>query len=180
MKIRNLLTAAMLTASALTPVAVRANDFGSFTVEGFGGWQHLNSPSFSSVSNAASGSEGTAIFGADVLAGIAGFGVGAVVDKTVSGSIQPWAGALLAGILIPVSIVRIEALGELGRRGVAFEDMFKSSGQTFIGFRPGVSLRLGATAVILGVSGVARWPTSNGDIGSPDYGFVLRVGFGAF
>jgi hypothetical protein len=178
MSVRPVLAAALLAALAAAPDA-RAQ-FGSFTVEGFGGYQNLQLNS--NLPNVAKGNEGTAIFGADVLAGIGGFGVGAVVDKVVSGTGQPWAGAILAGVLLPLSVVRIELLGELGRRGISsdFGDLFKDTGRTFVGFRPGVSFRLAPTAIVLGVSGDVRWPTSGGDIGSPDYALVARVGFGFF
>ena len=65
-------------------------------------------------------------------------------------------------------------------RGGAFDDLFRDRGQTFVGFRPGVSFRFAPTPLVLGVSGIARWPTSGGDFGSPDYGIVGRVGFGIF
>lgn len=159
--------------------SARAQVGPSFTVEGFGGWQNLQL-SANSVGNAVSGNEGTAILGVDGLFGVGGFGFGAVIDKTVSGSAQPWAGALLAGVLVPVSVVRIEVLGELGRRARDFGDLFADNGQTFVGLRPGVSFRLAPTAIVLGVSGVARWPTSGGDFGSPDFGIVGRIGFGFF
>jgi hypothetical protein len=176
--VRSGLVLAAVAVLAAAPAA-RAQVGPSFTLEGFGGWQNLQL-SANSVGNAVDGNEGTAILGVDGLAGIGGFGFGAVIDKTVSGSAQPWAGALMAGILIPVSVVRIEALGELGRRARDFGDLFNSTGQTFLGFRPGVSFRLAPTAIVLGVSGVARWPTSGGDFGSPDFGIVGRVGFGFF
>ena len=175
---RALAAAVALAALAAAPSAQA--QLASFTVEGFGGYQNLR-PTASSVANAARGSEGTGILGADVLAGIAGFGVGAVVDKVVSGNNgQPWSGAVLAGLLVPLTVVRLELLGELGRRAGDFGDIFQSNGQTFVGVRPGLSFRLVPTAIVLGVSGVVRWPTSNGDIGSPDYAVVARVGFGIF
>jgi hypothetical protein len=181
MSVRLVLAATLLVALAAAPDA-RAQ-LASFTVEGFGGYQNLQLSANSAV-NAAKGNEGTGILGADVLAGIAGFGVGAVVDKVVSGNGgQPWAGALLAGVLVPLSVVRIELLGELGRRSGPsgdFGDLFQSGGRTFLGFRPGVSFRLVPTAIVLGVSGDVRWDTSGGDIGSPDYAIVARVGFGFF
>jgi len=179
MSVRRIVAAA-LTLAALAAAPDARAQLASFTVEGFGGYQNLRLNA-SSVANAASGNEGTGILGADVLAGIAGFGVGAVVDKVVSGNGgQPWSGALLAGILVPLTVVRLELLGELGRRAGDFGDIFQSNGQTFVGLRPGVSFRLVPTAIVLGVSGVVRWPTSNGDIGSPDYAIVARVGFGIF
>ena len=98
MSVRHLLVAAMLAALTAAPDA-QAQLGTSFTVEGFGGYQNLR-PNLSSATNAARGNEGTGILGADVLAGIGGFGVGAVVDKVVSGNNgQPWAGALMAGLL---------------------------------------------------------------------------------
>ena len=171
----------LIVAAALgaTPLAADAQ-LANLTIEGFGGYQNLQ-PTLSSVSNAVSGSEGTGIVGADLLAGIGGFGVGALVDKTVSGNNgQPWTGSLLAGILLPIAIVRLELLGELGRRGVDFGDIFNSKGQTIVGVRPGVSVHIPATALVLGASGIVRWPTSGGDIGSPDLGIVARIGFGFF
>jgi hypothetical protein len=177
---RKLLAGVVLASLAAAPAAARAQA-ATFTVEGFAGWQNLHL-STGSVQNAFRGEEGTAIVGGDVLAGIGGFGIGAVVDKTVSGSRtgQPWAGAVLAGILVPLTAVRIEVLGELGRRAGDFGDLFKDVGSTFVGFRPGVSFRLAPTAIVLGVSGDARWPTSGGSFGSPDFAIVGRVGFGFF
>jgi hypothetical protein len=182
MSVRHLLVAALLAALTAAPDA-QAQLGTSFTVEGFGGYQNLR-PSGDSITNAARGNEGTGILGADVLAGIGGFGVGAVVDKVVSGNNgKPWAGALMAGILVPLTVVRLELLGELGRRsGLSgdLDELFKSGGRTFVGVRPGVSFRLAPTAIVLGVSGDVRWDTTGGDVGSPDYAIVARVGFGFF
>ncbi len=136
-------------------------------------------PSTTSVGNAIGGREGTAIVGGDVLAGLGGLGLGLAVDKTVSGSARPWAGSVMAGLLIDLPLsLRIDALGEIGRRAHDFDDLLHSSGATFVGLRPGVSFQLGSSPVRLGVTGLARWPTSGGSIGSPDYGIVGRVGFG--
>ncbi len=148
----------------------------SLTLEAIGGWQNLQ-PSSTSVGNAIAGREGTAIVGGDVLANLGGLGLGLGVDKTVSGSAQPWAGSLMAGLLIDLPLsLRIDALGEIGRRAGAFGDLFHSTGVTFLGLRPGVSFRLGSSAVRLGVTGLVRWPTGSGASGSPDYGIVGRVG----
>ncbi len=162
-----------LAALAVAPAA-RANY--SLTVEGLGGWQNLQL-SRQSVGNAVGGSEGTAIVGGDVLADLDGLGLGVAVDKTVSGNAQPWAGSLMAGFLFDLlPSFRIDALGEIGRRGRDFGNLFDSGGATFLGLRPGVSFRLFPSPVRLGVTGLVRWPTSGGDFGSPDYGFVGRVG----
>jgi len=150
----------------------------SLNIEGFGGWQHLelHNPA-QQVANAINGSEGTAIVGGDVLLDLTGLGVGVAVDKAVSGNAQPWAGSIMAGFLPDLMLLRLELLGEVGRRARDFGDLFSSNGSTFIGLRPGVSFRLAALPVRLGVTGLVRWPTSNGDIGSPDYGIVGKVGF---
>ncbi len=148
----------------------------SVTLEAIGGWQNLQ-PSTTSVGNAIAGREGTAIVGGDILADAGGLGLGLAVDKTVSGSAQPWAGSLMVGLLIDMPLsLRIDALGEIGRRAGAFGDLFRSSGATFLGLRPGVSFRLGPSPVRLGVAGLIRWPTGSGASGSPDYGIVGRVG----
>lgn len=164
-----------LVAVAVAPAA-RA-DLPSLTVSGFGGWQHLQL-STQSVGNAVSGSEGTAILGVDALLAFGGLGAGIAVDKTVSGSAQPWAGSIMGGLLfgLPLSI-RIEALAEVGRRGRDFGNLFDSGGATFVGLRPGASIRIPVTPLRLGLTGLVRWPTSNGDIGSPDFGIVGKVGF---
>jgi hypothetical protein len=171
---------AVLAALAAAPVA-RAQ--GTLSVEAFGGYQNLHLGS-SAVGNALRGEEGRAIFGADALLGFGGLGIGAVVDKVVGGNeaYRPWSGAVMAGFLIPLTVVRIELMGELGRRGqVDFGDLFDGNkGQTFVGFRPGVSFRVPGFPLILGASGVARWPTSGGDFGAPDFALVGRVGFGVF
>ena len=165
----------MLVIAVAAAPAARADV--SLGVEGFAGWQDLRL-STQSVGNAAAGREGTAILGGDVLLDLAGLGVGLAVDKTVSGTAQPWAGSIMAGFLWDLVLgIRIEGLGEIGRRGRDFGDIFDSSGATFLGLRPGVSLRIPVTPLRLGVTGLVRWPTSNGDIGSPDYGIVGRVGF---
>ena len=105
-------------------------------------------------------------------------GLGVAVDKTVSGNFgQPWSGSLLAGFIVPVVVVRLEVLGELGRRAADFGDIFSSPGQTFVGIRPGVRFRLVPTPLNIGAAAIIRWNTSNGDFGSPDYGLVARVGF---
>ena len=129
------------------------------------------------MANAINGSEGTAIVGGDLLVDLGGLGLGVAVDKTVSGSAQPWAGSLVAGFLPDVLLFRLELLGEIGRRAGSFEDLFGSKGSTFVGLRPGLSFRLALLPVRLGVTGLVRWPTSNGDLGSPDYGLVGKVGF---
>lgn len=171
-RLRNVLAiAAVLAASS-----ARA-EIGTATIEAFGGYQNVDPKNFSAIGS----SQGTGIVGGDILAGVGGFGVGAVVDKVVSGNNQPWAGAVMAGILVPLTVVRVELMGELGRRGLNdFGDMFRERGQTFVGFRPGLSFRFAPTPIVLGVSGIARWPTSGGDFGSPDYGIVGRIGFGIF
>jgi hypothetical protein len=155
--------------------AVRADT--SLNLEGFGGWQDLRL-STQSVGNAVGGREGTAMVGGDVLLDLSGLGLGVLVDKTVSGDFgQPWAGSILAGFLLDLlPSLRLEALGEVGRRGRDFGDIFDSDGQTFLGVRPGVSVRLVPSMLRLGVTGIVRWPTSNGDFGSPDYGIVGKVG----
>lgn len=148
----------------------------SVTLEAIGGWQNLQ-PSTTSVGNAIAGREGTGIVGADLLANLGGLGLGVGVDKTVSGSAQPWAGSLMAGFLIDLPLsLRIDALGEIGRRAGVFGDLFHSTGVTFLGLRPGISFLLGPSPVRLGVSGLVRWPTGSGASGSPDYAIVGRIG----
>src|SRR5690349_14906294 len=123
---------------AAAPAIARAQ---AVLVEGYGGYQGLRGISLGSAANASH--EGTALVGGDVLLELGGIGLGAAVDKTVSGSFgQPWAGSLLAGFVIPVAVIRLEVLGELGRRASNFGDIFSSPGQTFVGVRPGVRFRL--------------------------------------
>jgi hypothetical protein len=166
-------TLSVVAALALAP-HVRAAS--SVNVEGYGGWQNLE-PSLRAVGQATRGNEGTAILGGDILLRLEGLGVGASVDKTVSGTFQPWTGSLMAGFLADIAVVRLEILGELGRRGVdSFDNLFKDAGQTFVGFRPGVSFRILPSPFRIGVSALIRWPTSNGDFGSPDYGALGRLG----
>jgi hypothetical protein len=178
MKTTRIVTAAAI-AAALTIASPARADTATVTVEAFGGWQNLQLNTGSLV-GATNGTEGTGIIGADVMAGFGLLGVGAVVDKTVNGAFQPWAGALMLGVLVPLTVVRIELMGELGRRAGDFGDLFSSTGQTFVGLRPGVSFRLVPSPIIIGVSGIVRWPTSGSEIGSPDYGIVGRIGFGFF
>lgn len=149
----------------------------SITIEALGGWQNLQL-SRGSLGGAVAGSAGTAIFGGDVLAKMGLFGLGLSLDKAVSGDVRPWDGSIMAGILIDLlPSLRLEALGEIGRRGIDFGDMFGSAGGTFLGLRPGVSFRLLPFPIRIGASGLVRWPTSGGDIGSPDYGIIARAGF---
>jgi len=175
------LAAAILAGSAIAVVPARAADRigSSLTLEAYGGWQHLNiNNAATSVANATTGNEGTAIIGGDVLAKLTLFGIGLTLDKTVSGNGgRPWAGALLAGVVLDLlPSLRIEGLGEAGRLGRDFGDMFGSDGAWFLGLRPGVSFRLLPTPLRFGISGLVRWPTSGGDIGSPNYGIVGRIG----
>ncbi len=162
----------MLVAVA-TPAAAHA---ASLTVEGYGGWQHLQL-SRQSVGSAIGGSEGTGLFGGDLLLDLGGLGLGVALDKTVSGDAQPWAGSIMAGFLPELLGVRLELLGEMGRRARDFGDIFDSPGATFLGLRPGVSFRLAASPLRIGVGGLVRWPTSNGEFGSPDYSILGRIGF---
>ena len=149
----------------------------SLTVEALGGWQNLQL-SRGSLGGAVSGNAGTAILGADVLAKMGLFGLGLSLDKAIAGDVQPWDGSIMAGLLIDLlPSLRLEALGEIGRRAVDFGDMFGSAGGTFLGLRPGVSFRLLPSPIRIGVTGLVRWPTSGSDVGSPDFGIIARVGF---
>ncbi|HET9597249.1 MAG TPA: hypothetical protein VFP65_16795 [Anaeromyxobacteraceae bacterium] len=169
-----LTTALAIVAALAAPAAARAEVW-TASIEGFAGWQNLQL-STASVGNAVSGDEGTTIVGGDFLAGYGLLGIGAVIDKTVSGTNQPWAGAAMLGILVPLTAVRLELMGELGQRARDFGDIF-GNGQTFLGVRPGISFRFAPTPLIIGVSGIGRWNTSGG---SGDYGIVGRIGFGIF
>lgn len=149
----------------------------SVTVEAFGGWQSLNGSSVSAAVNSAN--QNNAILGGDVLFKAGLFGIGVALDKGISGGFQPWDGSVLLGLVLDVlPSLRLEALGEVGRRGLDFGDMFNSNGQTFLGVRPGVSFRLEPTPIRFGVAVPVRWRTSGpgADFGSPDYSVVGRVG----
>ena len=162
-----------LTALAVAPAA-RAY---SLNVEGLAGWQDLRL-SGTSVGNAISGREGTAILGGDALLDLGGLGLGVAVDRIVSGTVEPWAGSIVAGFLLDLlPSVRLNLLGEIGRRGQSFSNIFDSGGATFVGVRPGFNVRLFPTPLRIGATGIVRWPTSGGSFGSPDYGFVGTVGF---
>ena len=147
----------------------------SVTLEGFIGWQHLNIPAGSSA--AASGlNADNAILGGDLLLKSSVFGIGAVVDKSLQSN-GPWDGTVMAGLVFDVlPSLRLEALAEGGRRGLDVSDWFKDSGRWIVGVRPGASFRLMPTPVRFGVTVPIRWQTSGGDVGSPDYGFVGKVG----
>lgn len=164
---------------ALT-VAVPARADSSLTIEALGGIQSFRRPQISQTGVANFVRDATGLVGGTALARLEGFGLGVGVDKTLnSGGPEPWAGWVMAGFLIdPLPSFRIEALGELGRRGgTSFGDMFSSDkGSTFVGLRPGVSFRLLPSPIRIGVSGVVRWPTSNGEFGNPDFGLVGRLG----
>jgi hypothetical protein len=163
-----------LAAAALA--AASAAHAQSVSIEAFGGWQNLRV-----VSDLALVNEDTGIVGGDVL-GVAGpLALGLLVDRTVRSG-GPWVGAFIGGFVVPVWGVRIEALGEGGRRAAAFGDLFGSAGVTFAGFRPGVTFRVPGTPIFVGASGFARWPVSVGgrDLNKPDYGLVGRCGLGWF
>ncbi len=162
----------------LAAPAARAADVtgSSVTIEAFGGWQDLQL-SASSVANAVKGSEGTALVGGDLLFKSGLFGVGVAVDKTLGGTVNPWDGSIMLGLVFDlIPSLRLEALGEVGRRGADIGDWFSSSGQTFLGLRPGVSFRLVPLPLRFGVTGLVRWPTSGSSFGSPDYGILGKVG----
>lgn len=149
---------------------------GSLGVNFLGGWQNLE-PSRVGVGDAVAGREGTTILGGDVLARLGNLGLGVAADKTVSGSVQPWSGSLVAGVLVDLPLsLRIDALGEMGRRGAEFNDLFSKGGFTFVGLRPGASVRLASSRMRVGLTGLVRWTTSDGKTGSPDYGLLGRVG----
>lgn len=167
-------------ATLVAAPAARAADItgSSVTIEGYAGWQSLN------VNHGVTGavnstSESNAIVGGDVLFKAGLFGIGLALDKGLGGSVQPWTGSLMAGLVFDVlPSFRIEGLGEIGRRGGEFGDMFDSKGQTVLGLRPGVSFRLLPTPVRFGVTVPVRWRTSGpgAEFGSPDWGVVGRVG----
>ncbi len=174
------ITAALFAMAVAATPAARAADFGgdSLTIEGYAGWQNLNinSPA-NSIANAVNGNEGTALIGGDILAKISLLGIGLLLDKTTNSS-GPWSGGLLLGVVFDVlPSFRLEGLGEGGRVGSSFGDMFTSSGGWFVGLRPGVSFRLLPTPIRFGVSGLVRWPESNGSLGSANWGIIGRVGF---
>jgi len=161
-----LFTVACLTTA---PVALAAD----LTLEGFAGWQHLQAL----PSTLARPVNGKATVGGDILEKFSLFGLGLSLDKTVSDSARPWAGSVMLGLLFDLlPNLRLEALGEVGRYGSSFGAMFGSNGQTFLGFRPTVSFRLFPTPVRFGVATLIRWPTSGSNLGSPNYGFVGKVG----
>ena len=136
----------------------------------------MNAPA-SSLAGAVNGSEGTAIVGGDLLFKATLFGLGVALDKTVSGSVQPWAGSMMAGLVFNVlPSLRLEALGEVAAEEGTSATCSARRAQTFLGVRPGISFRLLPSPIRFGVSALLRWPSSGGDIGSPDYRFVGRVG----
>ncbi len=149
----------------------------SITIEGFAGYHNLNiNAPASSLAGATTTGKSSAIVGGDILAKLSLFGLGLSLDRTLA-SPEVWAGSIMAGLLFDLlPSLRLEALGEVGRYGAAFGDMFDSSGQTFLGLRPGVSFRLLPTPVRFGIGGIVRWPTSGGSFGSPNYGIVGKVG----
>lgn len=165
-------------AFAALAAAAPARADSSLTVEALGGFQSYRHPA-TQAGAADFVRDATGLLGGTALARLDGFGFGVGVDKTFnSGGPEPWAGWIMAGALIdPLPSLRVEILGELGRRGGgSFDDIFRSGASTFIGFRPGVSFRLLPSPIRVGISGFSRWPTSNGEFGNPDLGLVGRVG----
>ncbi len=177
--VRRLAVCTVALAALASAVPARADS--SLTIEALGGLQSLRRPQVSQAGAAEFVRDGTGVIGATALARLEGFGLGVGVDKTLnSGGPEPWAGFVMAGFLIdPLPSLRLEALGELGRRGAStFGDIFSSDkGQTFVGLRPGVSFRLLPSPIRIGVTGIVRWPTSGSELGNPDFGLVGRVGF---
>ena len=165
----------VLASFAVLPAA-RADTTG--TIEGFGGWHNVQVSQTTAGGTTSASGQGTALVGGGAMVRLSGIGIGFTVDKTVSGSYKPWAGAVQLGLLFdPLPSLRLDALGEFGRYGADFGDMFNSNGQWFLGLRPGVSFRLLPSPIRLGIAVPIRWATSGGSFGSPDWGFVGRVGF---
>jgi hypothetical protein len=150
----------------------------SVIVEGFGGWHDVQVKESTAGGTTSASGGGNAVVGGDLMFRFGWVGIGVVVDKTLGGSVKPWSGAVDLGFLIdPLPSLRLEALGEVGRYGPDFGDIFGSAGGTFLGVRPGVSFRLVPAPIRVGVAVPIRWLTSGGDFGSPDWGFVGKIGF---
>lgn len=165
-----------MTALVAVAAAPSAHADTSLTLEGFGGWQNVRrSTTFAGTSH--HGYEGTSIAGGDALVDFGGLALGLSVDDAAGGASRPWAGSILGGVVLDVlPSLRLEALGEIGRRATSFHELFVSDGASFVGLRPGVSIRLWPSSVRLGVSGIARWATSTPEGRSPTYGIVGRIG----
>ncbi len=175
-----ILAVATLVAS---PVARGADVTGSsVTIEGYAGWQSINvNNGVSGVVNSTVNSGNTssnAVIGGDLLAKFGLFGIGLTLDKGVSGSYQPWSGSIMAGLVFDLlPSLRLEALGDVGRMGADFGNMFDSNGQTFLGVRPGLSFRLLPSPIRFGVTVPVKWRVSGPDTSGPDWGVLGKIGF---
>ncbi len=168
---------------ALVCLAVAASaraDTPSLTIDVFGGYQNLNP---THLATAAVERQGTGIVGLTALFDLKGLGLGVGIDKSFSGGYEPWDFFANVGPVIDLlPVLRLEALGEIGRAGFgSLGDLSFSDSQptyhTFVGVRPGVSFRLVPLPIRIGVSVPIRWAISNGASSEPDYGVVARVGF---
>jgi hypothetical protein len=125
--------------------------------------------------------------GGSALLAIEGFAVGLGIEQgTRSLAFSPSALTVyaLAGFVADaLSAVRLELLGEIGKRDlqsldeISLRNLNVAPGrETYIGLRPGISTRVPLFPFRLGVSGVARWGLAGGQPGSPTYGLVARMG----
>ena len=112
--------------------------------------------------------------GGAVLLRLGPLGLGASMERDRGRSAEQLSvrsamGGIVADLL---RLVRLELLGEIGVADLAGD----AEGSTrFRGFRPGLSLKLPAFPLRLGVWGLARWGLPGASSG-PSYGLLARAG----
>jgi len=110
--------------------------------------------------------------GAAVLLRVGPLGLGASIERGRNAehlSARSAMGGIVTDLL---PFVRLELLGEVG---VADRASDAEGSTRFRGFRPGLSLKLPAFPLRLGVWGLARWGLPGASSG-PSYGLLARAG----
>ena len=159
---------------ALLVAALAADARASVTVSAFAGWQDLRLSPRREVRRDASGDAPS--IGGRIVAKLDLLGLGLALEHR-SGTTQPWASSVLLGALVDVGpVLRLEALAEAGRWGDDVGALLGARGNWLLGFRPGLSVPLGGSAVRLGVSGIVRWNSTRGTFGPPELGSVGWIG----
>ncbi len=199
---RKTLAALAVTLALAAPAAAFADPV-DLTLEAWGGWKRFDALGLKDgVTTAANDSDllkgSNNAIGADAIVKLSILELGALYEggvnyKTTNTRIV---GGLL-GVGADISLVRLELLGEVGGQqyrniaGSGYDKWFP-----YVGFRPGVSLRLPIAdpiKLVLGVWGFARWDVSSTtvdvlpgtavggtmsryDVGGSTFGVVGRVG----
>ncbi len=113
--------------------------------------------------------------GGVVLLRLGPLGLGASMERGLAHSAERLTtrsamGGLVADLL---PFVRLELLGEVGVADLAGDG---EGSARFRGFRPGLSLKLPAFPLRLGLWGLARWGIPGASSNGPSYGLLARAG----